>query len=92
MLIPYPFITNYAITANYAMNPTTFIEGTYGFIRNELTGGNENGILMNDSSNRLNGLAGFPLIYPDAGIVPTATRTRTKCCRTSSRRSGTARR
>ena len=67
---PYPFITNYAITANYALNPTTFIEGTYGFIRNELTGGNENGILMNDSSNRLNGLAGFPLIYPDAGVVP----------------------
>src|SRR5262249_44332197 len=63
VLFPYPFITNYAITGNYAINPTTFLEGTYGFIRNELTGGNENGILMNDSSNRLNGLAGFPLIY-----------------------------
>ncbi len=70
MLFPYPFITNYAVTANYAMNPTTFIEGTYGFIRNELTGGNENGILMNDSSNRLTSLAGFPMIYPDAGLVP----------------------
>src|SRR3954470_18131042 len=70
VLFPYPFITNYAITANYAINPTTFLEGTYGFIRNELTGGNENGILMNDSANRLNGLAGFPMIYPDAGIVP----------------------
>ena len=70
VLFPYPFITNYALTANYALNPTTFIEGTYGFIRNELTGGNENGILMNDSSNRLNGLAAFPLIYPDAGVVP----------------------
>ncbi len=67
---PYPFITNYAITANYALNPTTFIEGTYGFIRNELVGGNENGVLMNDSSNRLNGLAGFPLTYPEAGLVP----------------------
>jgi Carboxypeptidase regulatory-like domain len=70
VLFPYPFITNYAVTANYALNPTTFIEGTYGFIRNELTGGNENGILMNDSSNRLNSLAGFPLVYPDAGVVP----------------------
>jgi len=70
VLFPYPFITNYAVTANYALNPTTFIEGTYGFIRNELTGGNENGILMNDSSNRLNGLAAFPLTYPDAGLVP----------------------
>ncbi len=70
-LFPYPFITNYAITANYAINPTTFLEGTYGFIRNELAGGNENGVLMNDSSNRLNGLAAFPMIYPDAGLVPT---------------------
>jgi hypothetical protein len=69
-LFPYPFITNYAVTANYALNPTTFLEGTYGFIRNELAGGNEAGVLMNDSSNRLNGLAGFPMIYPDAGLVP----------------------
>jgi hypothetical protein len=69
-LFPYPFITNYAITANYALNPTTFIEGTYGFIRNELAGGNENGVLMNESSNRLNGLADFPLIYPNAAVVP----------------------
>src|SRR4030095_15376001 len=53
------------------LNSSTFLEGTYGFIRNELTGGNENGILMNDSANRLNGLASFPLLYPDAGIVPT---------------------
>ena len=70
VLFPYPFVTNYAVTANYTINPTTFLEGTYGFIRNELTGGNENGILMNDSSNRLNGLAAFPLTYPDAGLVP----------------------
>ena len=67
---PYPFITKYSVTANYMLSPTTFLEGTYGFIRNELTGGNENGILMNDSANRLNGLAAFPLLYPDAGIVP----------------------
>lgn len=66
---PYPFITNYALTVNYTMNPTTFIEGTYGFIRNELTGGNEGGVLVNESSNRLNGLGAFPLLYPNAGIV-----------------------
>ena len=45
---PYPYITNYAATVNYTMSPTTFLEGTYGFIRNELTGGNENGVLVND--------------------------------------------
>ncbi|MEP6918886.1 MAG: TonB-dependent receptor plug domain-containing protein, partial [Acidobacteriota bacterium] len=68
-LFPYPNILNYAITANYTMNPTTFIEGTYGLIKNELTGGNENGILINDSANRLTSLPGFPLLYPDAGLV-----------------------
>ena len=66
---PYPYITNYAVTVDYSINPTTFLEGTYGFIRNELTGGNEGGVLMNDTSNRFNGLADFPLLYPDAGIV-----------------------
>jgi Carboxypeptidase regulatory-like domain len=71
VLFPYPFITKYSLTANYMLNNSTFLEGTYGFIRNELTGGNENGILMNDAANRLNGLANFPLLYPDAGIVPT---------------------
>ncbi len=69
VLTPYPYITNYSATVNYAMNPTTFIEGTYGFIRNELTGGNEGGVLVNETSNRFNGLASFPVLYPDAGVV-----------------------
>ncbi len=68
-LTPYPFITNYGFTVNYAFNPTTFIEGTYGFIRNELAGGNESGMLVNESSNRLTVDAGFPLIYQNAGVV-----------------------
>ena len=59
-MTPYPFITNYGITANYAITPTMFLEGTYGYIRNELAGGNENGLLVNDSSNRLNVDAGLP--------------------------------
>jgi hypothetical protein len=66
---PNPFITNYAITANYALSPTTFMEGTYGFIRNELVGGNEGGVLINDSANRLTSLPTFPMLYPDAGRV-----------------------
>ena len=66
---PYPYITNYAFTVNYTLSPTTFVEATYGFIRNELAGGNENGVLVNESSNRLNELAAFPLIYPNAGKV-----------------------
>jgi hypothetical protein len=66
---PNPFITNYAITTNYAISPTTFLEGTYGFIRNELVGGNEGGVLINDSANRFHDLADFPMIYPNAGKV-----------------------
>ncbi len=61
---PNPFITNYAVTVNYAITPTTFMEGTYGFIRNELVGGNEGGVLVNESANRLTSLPDFPLIYP----------------------------
>ena len=69
VLNPYPYITNYGVTVNYTLNPTTFIEGTYGLIRNELAGGNEGGVLVNESANRLNGLANFPLLYPNAGVV-----------------------
>ena len=66
---PNPFITNYAFTANYAISPTTFMEGTYGFIRNELVGGNEGGVLVNESANRLTSLPDFPMLFPDAGRV-----------------------
>ena len=74
------------------MNPTTFLEGTYGFIRNELTGGNEGGILVNDCVEpSRTAWPDFPLLYPNAGIVDQRLLRRTKSCRPSSRRSGTAR-
>jgi len=69
VLVPYPYISNYGITANYTLNATTFFEATYGSIKNELAGGGSGGILVNDSANRLNGLADFPLIYPNAGKI-----------------------
>src|SRR4029077_6315397 len=72
VLTPNTAIPNYAVTVNYSLSPKTFLEGTYGFIRNELTGGNEGGILVNDSANRLTSLPGFPLLYRDGGIVPQA--------------------
>jgi hypothetical protein len=68
---PYPFITNYGATVNYVITPTTFIEGNYGFIRNQLSGGNEGGLLTNTSSNSVTSLPGFPLVYPNAGAVNT---------------------
>src|SRR5437867_3285940 len=75
VLNPYPYITNYGVTVDYVMNPSTFVEGTYGVIRNQLAGGasigatGTGGILVSPSSNRLTGLPGFPLLYPDAGLV-----------------------
>ena len=62
------------MTVNYTMNSSTFIEGTYGFIRNQLAGGASigdtltGGILVNPTAN-LSTLPGFPLLYPDAGVV-----------------------
>jgi hypothetical protein len=69
VLTPYPYITHYATNVNYMINSTTFIEGTWGFTRNELAGGNEGGVLINDAANRLKDLAAFPLLYPSAGQV-----------------------
>jgi hypothetical protein len=67
--VPYPFITNYGVTANYVINSTTFVEGTWGMIQNQLAGGNENGILNNPESDRLKSLSGFPMLYPNAGVL-----------------------
>jgi hypothetical protein len=71
---PYPFITNYGATVDYQLNNSTFLEGTYGFIRNQLAGGGSigailtGGILVNQSAS-LSSLPGFPLLYPNAGVV-----------------------
>ncbi len=77
---PYPFITNYGATVDYQINNSTFLEGTYGFIRNQLAGGGSigspggspalpGGIFVNESANRLSSIPGFPLLYPGAGDV-----------------------
>ena len=66
----HPFIHHFAITADYALTPTMFVEATYGMIQNRLTGGGSGGVLMTEASNRNNiGLGAFPLLYPDANIV-----------------------
>jgi hypothetical protein len=75
VLNPYPYITNYGVTVNYTLNNSTYLEGTYGFIRNQLAGGasigatGTGGILVTESSNRLTSLPNFPLFYKDAGVV-----------------------
>jgi carboxypeptidase family protein len=71
-----PVVSTMAMTANYNLNSTTFLEGTYGRSGNDqagcaLTGGGANfcqaALPMNESSNRNNiGLGGLPLLFPDA--------------------------
>ena len=66
---PYPYISNYGVTANWVISPTTFVEGTWGMIQNQLADGNEGGVLFNEESNRLKSLGAFPMLYPQAGVV-----------------------
>ena len=73
-----PVISNLAVSANYNVSATMFLEGTYGRSRNELAGcalaqtGTgptfcRAAIPMNDISNRFNsGLSGLPFLFPDA--------------------------
>src|SRR5690606_29148921 len=70
-LQPWPYISNYGITVNYTLNPTTFIEGTYGNIKNELAGGGNTsgGILVTPQANKDFALSELPLLYPNAGVV-----------------------
>jgi hypothetical protein len=70
-LQPWPFITNYGVTVNYTLNPTTFFEATYGSIKNELAGGGNTsgGLLIGPAANKDTYLKDLPLIYPDAGVV-----------------------
>ena len=69
--VPHPYITNLGVTVNWVITPTMFVEGTWGRIQNELAGGNENGILVNEESNRLKSLGALPLLYPQAGVMDT---------------------
>jgi hypothetical protein len=66
---PHPYITNYGFTFDWTISPTTFLEVTYGSIKNELAGGNEAGILNDAESNRQKSLAAFPELYPNSGVV-----------------------
>ena len=61
---PYPYVTNVGFTVNYTLNSTTFLEATYGSIKNQL-----GTLVMADSANRLNGFADLPMLYEDAGVV-----------------------
>ncbi len=57
--------STWAVTGNYVVNPTTFVEATYGRARNYLTT-----VIVTPYSNALtSGLKDLPLLYPDARTV-----------------------
>ena len=67
-----PIIATIAASVNYTLNPTTFLEVTYGRIQNELAGCTTlngvcaNAVPMGAASNKNNvGLGDLPLIFPD---------------------------
>jgi hypothetical protein len=62
----YPWVNAFATTVNYTINPTTFLEGTYGYSNRRL-----GGIVNSDFTNRFNtGLQGLPSLFPGANGIP----------------------
>ena len=77
----HPFVRTIATTINYSINPTTFLEATYGRAQNSLTGcalaqgGTgpsfcRSAFPMSDIANRNTaGLGALPYLFPDAGVI-----------------------
>ena len=63
----WPFTTVASGTVDYTLTPTTVFEATYGFYQADEQGS----IMVSPLTNRdAIGLGNFPMLYPDAGIVP----------------------
>ncbi len=73
----HPRIGTEAVNVNYSINPTTFLEGTYGRAGNQLAACgptpsfcNQTAVPTNDISNLNNaGLTGLPLLFPEASVL-----------------------
>ncbi len=77
----HPFVRTVAATINYSINPSTFLEATFGRAQNSLTGcalaqANtgpnfcRSAFPVNDIANLNNaGLAGLPMLFPNAGVI-----------------------
>ena len=67
-IVPIPEKGTEAVTVNYNINASTFLEGTYGRAGNQLAGCG--GLPVNDVSDaRTTGLANFPLLFPEANVI-----------------------
>ena len=73
----HPRIGTEAVTVNYSISPTTFLEATYGRAGNQLAACgptpsfcNQTAVPVNDISNLNNaGLSGLPLLFPEASVL-----------------------
>ena len=65
LLDPFPIVATDAVSVNYNLNQTTFVEGTFG------RAWNKQGTYQTDpiSDARTAGLANFPLLFPDANVI-----------------------
>ncbi len=67
-ITPHPRKGTEAVTVNYSLNPTTFLEATYGRAGNQLAG--NGGLPVNDVADaRRTGLANLPLLFPNASVL-----------------------
>jgi hypothetical protein len=76
-----PFVRTMAVTANYSLNPSTFVEATWGRAQNSLTGCAlaqastgptfcRSAFPMNDIASLSGaGLSGLPFLFPNAGVI-----------------------
>jgi hypothetical protein len=76
-----PFVRTIAVSVNYSIDPTTFLEATFGRAQNSLTGcalaqgGTgpsfcRNAFPMNDNASLAGaGLSALPFLFPEAGVV-----------------------
>jgi outer membrane receptor protein involved in Fe transport len=61
----FPFITSYSTTVDYTLSNSMFLEGTWGFIRNQL-----GAPIVTEQANRCNvGLCDIPFLYPNFGVM-----------------------
>jgi hypothetical protein len=68
LMTPYTGRGTDAVSVNYNLSPTMFIEGTFGRAWNQLAGGG--GIPVNDVADaRRTGLADLPLLFPNASVL-----------------------
>jgi carboxypeptidase family protein len=65
-LARFPFVTSVSTTADYALNSGLVLEGTWGFVRNEI-----GALMVTQQANRCNvGLCDLPFLFPDAQVIP----------------------